>query len=278
MIPPIKDMAEAVRMMSSGLGRAELEFVTSITAPLYWVVRAGAGAVEARNGSAFFLDAGQGVFGVTACHVIQGWRHDRDAGNVLALQLGLNLPLDLEGKNAIIAEDPDLDIATFRIAEAEVRSIGKTVLRGFQKSWPPGPPELGRGITHCGFPGVVRQWLSPSEISFGAAPGGGIATSINERDISTLIERDCMVDVLGIGLPPENFDFRGISGGPMLTIVETPVIRSWALAGVIYEGPNPSPEADQAIAGLEIIKSRRAHFILPDGQLDLARWQTLQAY
>jgi hypothetical protein len=30
-----------------------------------------------------------------------------------------------------------------------------------------------------------------------------------------------------------------MSGGPMLTVIETSTIRSWALAGVIYEGPNP---------------------------------------
>jgi hypothetical protein len=28
--------------------------------------------------------------------------------------------------------------------------------------------------------------------------------------------------------------------------------------------PNPSPNPDEAIAGLEIIRARRAHFILPD--------------
>ena len=72
-----------------------------------------------------------------------------------------------------------------------------------------------------------------------------------------------------------HFDFRGISGGPMLAVVETDKLRSWVLAGVIYEGPNPSDDPEQAIAGLEIIKARRAHFILPDGRLDIPRWEAL---
>ena len=58
-------------------------------------------------------------------------------------------------------------------------------------------------------------------------------------------------------------------------VIETGVIRSWSLAGVIYEGPNPSPDETQAIAGLEIIRARRAHFILPDGKLDVQRWNQL---
>lgn len=84
--------------------------------------------------------------------------------------------------------------------------------------------------------------------------------------------------VLGEGMPPENYDFRGISGGPMLSVIECRgLLRSWALAGVIYEGPNPSPDPDEAIGGLEIIRARRAHFILPDGTLDTRRWEKIAA-
>jgi hypothetical protein len=89
-----------------------------------------------------------------------------------------------------------------------------------------------------------------------------------------LIEREHLVAVLGGGIPPENFDFGGISGGPMLMVVQQQ-LRSWALAGVIYQGPNVSGNPEEAIAGLEIIKARRAHFLLPDGRLDRARWQVV---
>jgi hypothetical protein len=79
---------------------------------------------------------------------------------------------------------------------------------------------------------------------------------------------------LGQGIPAENFDFGGISGGAMLTVIQNK-LRSWSLAGVIYQGPNTSSDENQAIAGLEIIRARRAHFILPDGRLDVARWKSL---
>jgi len=271
MLPAIKSEKEARALISVGLGRAELELATSFTAPLYWIIREADGEYRVRNGSAFFLDAGAGPFGVTANHVIDGWRQDCVHGNVVALQLGLDLQLDVEGEHAIIAAHQGLDVATFRITANEIKRIGKQILTGYQKSWPPSPPEQGRGIYYSGFPAVETIWLSPRAISFGAAPGGGVASSVSETDISMLIEQRSLIAVMGGGSPPENYNFGGMSGGPVLTVVETSAIRSWVLAGVIYEGPNASPDEAQAIAGLEIIRARRAHFILPDGQLDIRR-------
>jgi hypothetical protein len=268
----VKSEKEARAVISAGLGRAELELATSFTAPLYWIIREADGKYRVRNGSAFFLDAGAGPFGVTANHVIDGWRQDRAHGNVVALQLGLDLQLDLEGEHAIIAAHQGLDVATFRITANEIKRIGKQILTGYQKSWPPSPPEQGRGIYYSGFPATETIWLSPRAISFGAAPGGGVASSVSETDISMLIEQQSLIAVMGGGSPPENYNFGGMSGGPVLTVVETSAIRSWVLAGVIYEGPNASPDEAQAIAGLEIIRARRAHFILSDGQLDIRRW------
>jgi hypothetical protein len=272
MLPPVKSEKEARAIVSAGLGRAELELATSFTAPLYWIIRKADGKYRVRDGSAFFLDAGAGPFAVTANHVIDGWWQDRAHGNVVALQLGLDLQLDLEGEHAIIAAHQGLDVATFRITANEIKRIGKQILTGCQKSWPPGPPKQGRGIYYSGFPARETFWLSPRAISFGAAPGGGVASSVSETDISIIIERQSLIAVMGSGSRPENYDFGGISGGPVLTVVETNTTRSWALAGVIYEGPNPSPDEAQAIAGLEIIRARRAHFLLPDGQLDIRRW------
>ncbi len=268
--PPIATVAEA-RAMMAVLGRAEGEFVTSLTVPLYWVIHQGNGQYRARNGSAFFLDAGEGPFGVTADHVIAGWREDRAAGSVVALQLG-DLPLELEGRNALIAAHAGIDIATFRISRDDARAIGKTILTGCQTAWPPPPPQRDRGVYYGGFPGVETVRLSQREFSFGAAPGGGVASSISDTDVSCLIEREDLIGVLGQGIPPENYNFRGMSGGPMLSVIEHRGLRSWALAGVIYEGPNSSCNPAEAIPGLEIIRARRAHFIRPDGSLDTQRW------
>lgn len=270
----IADIEEAKAIMRRGLGKAELEFIASLTAPFAWVIRLPDHNYAAKNGSAFFLDTGSRLFGVTAAHVVSKWRSDLAKQKVVASFIGgrgTTLPID---PSRFIDIDDKIDIATFAITERQVASIGHTVLTGYQKAWPPGPPQVDRGLYYCGFPGNGRIWLSANEISFGAVPGSGVATSVSEVDISSLIEREHLMPALGHGIPPENFDFGGISGGPMLTVIET-TIRSWALAGVIYQGPNPSTDEQEAIAGLEIIKARRAHFILPDGTLNRALWHAL---
>jgi len=252
-----------------------MEFVASLTAPLYWVIREDGAEPVVRNGTAFFLDVGQGPFGVTANHVIEGYEQARDQGNVVACQIGQDLRFDIQGSHRILCRHPDIDIATFQISADEIRSMGRTVFTGQQSIWPPPPPERDRGVLFAGIPGVHTSWLSSNEISFGVAPGIGIATSVGDRDISFQIKRQHLVDAMGNGVPPENFDFGGMSGGPMLTIVEHNGLRSYRLAGVIYQGPNPSCDATEAISGLEIVRARRADFILTDGRLDIARWSDL---
>ncbi|MGD0187899.1 MAG: hypothetical protein ABSC25_21990 [Roseiarcus sp.] len=266
---------EAKAIMHGGLGIYELQLVTSFCTPLYWVIRNSDLTFLTRNGTAFFLDAGRGPFGVTACHVIDGWRKseaENDAGPLRLAGQGSSIVLDWDAR--VIDANTEIDIATFSVTDAEVKTLGKTVLTGYQKTWPPGPPEVNCGIYYCGYPGVGTRYLSATEVVFGAVPGSGIASSVSDKDISTLIEREHLTAALGGGIPPENFDFGGISGGPMITVVQSS-LRSWALAGVMYQGPNTEADPARAIAGLEIIKARRAHFILPDGCLDVATWGTL---
>lgn len=264
---------EAKQIMLSGLGEAELRFATSLTAPIWWVIKNPNGTFFTKNGSAFFLDAGEGPFGVTANHVIEGWRRDCAEKMVVACQIGRDLTFEFDRRR--IDSHVEIDIATFRVESEEIASLGKTVLAGHQKNWPPAPPEMGRGVYFSGFPGTSTMWLSQEEISFGAAPGAGVANSISEVDVSSQIEREHLFGVLGNGIPPEGFDFGGMSGGPMLTVVEHAGIRSWRLAGVIYEGPKPIEAEGETIPGFEVIRARRTDFIKPDGALDVGLWATL---
>lgn len=257
--------------MLAGLGRAELEFVASLTVPLFWVERQPSGDFRVRNGSAFFLDTGERLFGVTAAHVIREMEAARARRNIVALNLGGTIQFDPDNRHRQIAIDDEIDIATFQVGVDEITALEKVALTGYQRRWPPSPPQTGRGVYYCGFPGRNTLWMARDEISFGCVPAGGVASSVSELDVSTQIERDYILDVMGLGLPPENFDFGGMSGGPMLSVVERNGLRSWQLAGVIYQGPNTEIGED-AITGLEVIRARRAHFIMPDGSLDLPGW------
>lgn len=266
------DYAEAIRIMSGGLGRAELELVTSFAMPLYWIYSEGA-RYRVRNGTAFFLDTGQAVFGVTACHVISQMRSDREQHDILATQISTDpgVAIDFDGANRILDEDERIDIATFRIELDQIKRSGKTVLRGHQSAWPPAPPQQDRGVYYSGYPEIESLWQAPEEVNFGALPGSGIASSVNDHTISTQISREHLIDVLGLGIPPENYNFSGMSGGPMLTVIQG-VLRGWRLAGIIYEGPNILNTVERpGIEGLEIIRARRADFINPDGTLDRGR-------
>ncbi|HKS72843.1 MAG TPA: hypothetical protein VJQ82_06560 [Terriglobales bacterium] len=89
----------------SVLGKAEGEFAASLIVPIYWVVQEEGGTVRARNGAAFFLDAGKGPFGVTASHVLGGWREDSRTKRIGSLQLS-DLAFEPEGRREIIAEHP----------------------------------------------------------------------------------------------------------------------------------------------------------------------------
>lgn len=275
-MPISKDLTiEEAKKIMKDLGKAEGEFVTSLTAPLYWIIEEGNSWPIVINGSAFFLNAGEGPFGVTACHVINKLEEDLLTGKVVACQLGDDLIFDLNNKNRIIDKHDDIDIATFKISIDEIKSIGNNILTGYQGEWPPKPPMQDRGVYFSGFPNKEVIWLSRNRISFGATPVGGIASSINDRYISVLIEREYLIDTIGKGLPPENFNFSGISGSPMLTVVESSTLRLWRLAGVIYQGPNPSDNLSEAIAGLQIIKARRADFILSNGRLNKQLWDSI---
>jgi hypothetical protein len=267
---------EGQAVIKGGVGEYELELVNRYCVPLAWRESTGQGPIVNRNGTTFFLNTGERVMGVTAAHVIDGYQNTMaDAKGPLTLTSnGESIHLDLDSR--MIDSHPGIDIATFVVSEDEVRRLGHLVLTGGQKTWPPSLPMENCGIVYCGFPGVGTREI-PGALSYGAVRASGLATQVNEKDISSQMERAGLIPspTSALGIPPENFDFGGISGAPMLTLVQYRGLRYWMLGGVIYQGPNTSGNSNQAIAGLEIIRARPAHFILADGTLDRDRWDRL---
>jgi hypothetical protein len=268
---------QAQALIKSGLGAEELRLATSFCAPLFWQVEDKSG-LEVRNGTAFFVDAGEGVFGVTAWHVIDGYFNSRETRRAGRITLGGNgRSLPLEWPDRIIDAHLEIDIATFRVTRAEIELLGKTILTGSQTSWPPQKPTVNRGVVYCGYPQNGTPYLARDTVQFGAVPGSGIATGVTPMYVSSLIERDHLLAQLGKGLPPEDYDFGGISGGPMLAVMEG-ALRTFTLAGVIYSGPSTSLDPSEAISGFEMIYARRSHFILPSGNLDKHKWERVKQH
>lgn len=263
-------------MSDNDLGKAELEFVGSLASPFFWILRNSNGEESVRSGSLFFLDTGTSLFAVTAAHVVQECLNDTRSPMFVQVMIGAAggrtaVPIHLGDR--IIDGHPEMDIATLRVTPEEVALARRTPLTGFQRSWPPRLAQLNCGVTFCGFPGVRRRWLAPRHISFDCVPMGCVVTSVNRTCISLQIERQNVVRVIGDEDMPENFDFGGMSGGPLLAMVERGSLRGWAPAGVIFQGPNPSGDPEQSISGLEIIRARPIDFINSDGTLDHARWE-----
>jgi hypothetical protein len=268
---PTEEQKREAIALTRALGKAEIEIARSYAAPFFWTLRQIDGSETVKGGSAFILDTGESVFGVTAAHVAQQCLQDAGRRNfvqsMLGGSLGWSVPFRLGDR--IIDSSPDIDIATFWLKPEEIAATGRETLRGCYNRWPPPLAEVGGDVTFCGFPGRGRRLLAPMEIDFGAFAMAGVLTSCSETSLSVQIERDRLLQVRGDTPMPETYDFGGVSGGPVLAIVQ----GSWMPAGVIIQGPNPSGVGGEAILGLEIIKARPVHFIKADGCLDLTRWE-----
>lgn len=268
-----EEKAEAIRLTLAGLGRAELELAASYTSPLIWTVDGGNGLERMKGGTVFFLDTGESVFAVTAAHVVDEFFSDSKIPNVhAAIAAHGKRPMRIPLGDRIIDASAKIDIATFRVFANELQYFNRNPLRGHVREWPPRLAEVNGPATYCGFPGVGRRPVAGGR-SFGAVPMGGIVTSSHETMISIQIERADHVRLLGDDDMPENFNFGGMSGGPLIAIVQAEIMRTWKPAGVIISGPNPGDAPDQDfIPGFEVIRARPIHFIKADGTLDHDRW------
>ena len=252
---------QAKELIAGPFGEAALKAVAGYVSPIFWAVEDEEGReFVPNNGTIFFVDAGHGAFGVTANHVYQGYLDAKAAYPRVDCGIGrqcfvappsATLPFDPEAR--LIDQSQDPDIATFRITAEELKQLGTTTIT----VWPPVIPEVGQSIAFAGFPGRERRPVGPRELSFAPYPVLVVATSVNERYISCRFDREFLVPAPGFGLPAPNYDTGGISGAPLLTVVERNGLQHWALGGVVCEG-NPN---------LEIILAARADCILPDGKL-----------
>jgi len=210
---------EKAKAIARRMGKPMLEFASSIVAALYWPAKEADGSVTARNGTAFFLRTPEALFGVTAAHVIEGkhsWREYCEQHGPVLLRLGAKegTSVSFEWDARCIDIDLEIDIATFMVSPREIADINRTPYGGLQAEWPPPAPAQNAGITYAGVPGIGTRNLSFKAVQFGILCGTGLVSSISNRNVSTLLEREYLEPALGEGVVPENYNFGGISGGP----------------------------------------------------------------
>ena len=239
------------KLMRGPYGRALVDIIRPLVVPFYCGPRAA--AAPPRNGSAFFVRTNAAVFGATAWHVYEEFIQQIEQDRCVVCQLhNLKLAGDLQSR--LISHGRQCDLATFRISAEELNSLGNRTV-----PWPPQIPPVRKSVLIGGFPGVGKRLSESREIlTFGLVKTLTPVDSVSDRDISMVRPPDNEVtDVEGKGLPPRNFDFGGMSGGPVIAVLDCSGITSWALAGVIYE----------CGVEFEIIKAVRADLITEDGTI-----------
>lgn len=237
MLPELNE-EEARRLAAGAYGKTLLLLVASHTTVFGFKSRKKDGA-RIRSGSVFFVRTPKKLLAVTAKHVYEGYLSAKQDCSETVCQFG-NFTFVPEDR--IISTGGRVDIATFEMLDHEVEKIGKKPI----EYWPPMIPSEDKGILFAGFPAVETIQLGTREYSFGMCVGSGVARTVTDHQFTTVIEHDQLVDTLGLGrLPSPNLDIGGMSGGPVLTLVETPFMVTWRLGGVIVQG---WPSADMIVA------------------------------
>src|SRR5690349_15460235 len=108
-------MEQAQALAAGPLGREIQYAVFKYAKPIYWAVAQSPNGIddEVRNGTTFFLDCGQGVFGVTAGHVYDAFAAVASTG--VMCQIGSSTA-SIDLRNRLIGRGRDVDIATFRVS------------------------------------------------------------------------------------------------------------------------------------------------------------------
>lgn len=247
-------MERARDLMLGNLGKAHREMLRSYCAPIFWFDLDDAARKILHNGTVFFVQTQTEVIGVTARHVVADYRDDASRRRV-RLQIFNAIVNDLQDR--VIDESEPHDVATFRTDADLLKRIGKTM--NVMKSWPPRPPDIGRGIMLAGYPGQERLVGKLQDVDFGLITIEGIATSVSDQQIIVRRERQYELKIDGMQDMPIGFELGGISGGPLISWIENSSgITLPFLSGII----------SQAHTELETIVCKRADFIRSDGSID----------
>lgn len=249
------DISEAQEIINGPFG-VELRNMVSASTAIFLLISKENGVKKLNNGTIFFLDTGSKKIGVTAYHVYEKYKDLVTKYPATTCQISEML---FSPERCVIDFSPDLDIVTFNINEDEVKKINKRFFFGDQVSWPPLPPEQGKGMVIVGYPGDERIEEDEKKLVCGIFTGFCVAESINERNITVQFREEDSVKCPAHGRPIilPGYDLGGISGAPLITLVQGKEgIWSWRFGGVITQQNN---------CGL--LLAVRADYILPDGKL-----------
>lgn len=245
------DEQQARILLGGELGDVYRGIIAATCAPIYWYRRGDEDLRILGAGTITLAEMPIGVVGITAAHVIRAFQAARKRG-----------PVQLQIMNAVV-EEPEIvaisdcyDLATIALPPTVAASMGKQTVP--LRVWPPEVPQEGRGIMLAGFPGNDRIQVAPREFNFGLFTVLGVARRVTEEQITWVLEREHAIPHAAIPSPPADYDYGGISGGPVVGWFETK-------GGLAY--PKVCGIVSQAHPGLNNVVAKRTDLIASDGTI-----------
>ncbi len=224
-----------------------------VSTAIYWGTPVRGQTPRIRNsGTLVFLDAGSRPFAVSAHHVIEGYRRDLVEEPELVCYVSNEV---YDPLRHIIAEDPEHDLVSLSLSESVFQVVAEKIHVHPRESWPPTPPQQGRGVFFGGYRGQDREQIA-DRLGLGFMGGLGTATAVTEDRVTIQFEREHWVHTETLPEPAQNAPWGGASGGPVFRLVQNGIM-SWDLAGIISEFS----------AGFEILIAHSLRFLGPDGRL-----------
>lgn len=250
---------KAKELLAGDLGDVYRRILKDCCVPIYWFRLDTNDVAIAHNGTLTIVQTPKKLLGVTAAHVLHQYQSNLNRGAV-RLQLMNEVVDDLCDRMIDVSDR--LDIATFALDDGLVKRLGCTPLG----VWPPRPPQEGKGIMVAGYPGVERIESKDFTVNFGLFTVIGVARTVTDKQITWLLEREHQLANAKIPAPPPEYDLGGISGGPLISWIESEnFILHYCLSGIVVEHPDYKNNKD--IPAIERLIAIRADAISESGRI-----------
>lgn len=229
-------------------------------AAIYWSYNATDAQTILHNGSCFFLQIDQNLFGVTANHVYEAYIQAKEEHPELVLLIHNTIIQDFETR--IIDRDQAADILTFSISSDELKQIDTRPYSCPINRWPPKPAVIGNGVIMAGYAEADRAVMDSKNVEFLQTSNFLIVAGIDEDKIEIQIEQKNLSSFDGHDLPSITKNLSGNSGAPLWT-VSSDLHENFRLGGIIISQFPPKSEEEAVV-----IFAKRPEFILADGKLN----------
>jgi hypothetical protein len=243
---------EARRLFGGHLGDVYRDVLRTSCAPIYWFPEGRSPDLEKmHHGTVTIVRTPERLLGITAAHVIKALQEDEQIERQTVQVMNAVLP-----QLKVIDMDEGLDLATFEFDEEIIRQAGKTIIP--LKVWPPQLPTEKCGILIGGYPRISRVVRDNDLVEWGILAAIGIADQVFNNQIIWTIERVHNIKHPTIPDIPNKAMLGGISGGPLIALLQRNGIHYWALAGIVTLG----------LSEFEAVVAKRADVIGADGKID----------